>query len=38
MTTKYVHTNLSPDDRIDNAFAEFRALPWYRRWWAWLIG
>ena len=22
--------------RADRAIAEFRALPWYRRWWEWV--
>ena len=26
------------DDRIDNAFTEWRSLPWYKRWWEWFRG
>jgi hypothetical protein len=26
------------DDRIDNALAEWRHLPWWRRWWEWVKG
>lgn len=25
------------DDRIDNALSEWRALPWWKRLWYWLV-
>lgn len=28
---------VSLDDRIDNALADWDELPWYRRWWAWVV-